>query len=437
MKRFLRGLFWGVAGVLGLLLLVAAAWVASNWHDIEPQPVPAALALTKPQLSDEENSFDALQKITEGLVEPKDGARLRCNAKSTDCFAQWSQDLAALRAARQAYSQHGTRCDALVGERFEFEEKLPVFAGAATEMPRWEGVSVCTNWWLSGAVLAIGEKNTAQALGLLLQADRCSRALQGGARSLIGQMIALSVSHKTLQTLTSAALRERELAQALLPLTAPFPDAIAAAKRWMVYEAAFQRSIMQELVQTTRHTPPEAATVFTPITDWLANRRIGFHPHRTSHDTDVRWLRWTAQLDAGLPAAARAQTQEAQAAESQHWVPGLTWRNSVGNMIMAVGAPALTSYIARQADLDLHRELAQLAIAAQAAGIAPEQRAAWSKTQPLSADNAARLAWSADGRVLSARSWEGEFDPSAAQDPQRSTVRIEWPTTTTNTTNKP
>ena len=81
MKRFHRGLFWGLVSVLGLLLLVAAAWVASNWHDVEPQPVPTALALPKPQLSDEENNFDALMKLHEGLPVVKGGARDRRGAR--------------------------------------------------------------------------------------------------------------------------------------------------------------------------------------------------------------------------------------------------------------------------------------------------------------------------------------------------------------------
>jgi hypothetical protein len=427
MKRLLKLIGWSLLGALGVLVLAVAAWIASNWHDIEPQPAPAALALPTPQLSDAENSFEALQQIHAGFEAPKNGARMRCDARSADCYAQWSQDLVALRAARQAYTRHGERCDALLREKFEFEERVPTPKGLDVVLPTYQGLSTCADWWLSGAALAVGEKNAVQALALLMQADRYHRALQGGMHSLIGQMVALSVSRKTVQTLMAVALREPGLAQATLPLVAPFPDPAAAARRWMVVEAAFQRSWMQSIGQTPYRTPPEEASVLSPLAEWFANRRLGFHPNRTSHDNDARWLRWISQLEGGLPAAARSLAQEAEATHSQGWIPGLTWRNPVGNIIMSVATPAFASYIASQADLDLHRELAQLAITAQIAGIAPAQRAAWSKMQPLSADTAARLSWSADGQVLSAKTWEAEVSASAAQNPERQAIRIEWP----------
>jgi hypothetical protein len=427
MKRFFKTVAWSVLGVLGALLLVALAWVASNWHDAPAQPRPAALALPKPQLPDEVNSFDALTRLHEGLPAVKEGQALHCQWRTENCFGKWTADVKALAAARAAYAAQGARCDALVGEQFEYEEKLPKFTGPGTALPAFQGLVTCANWWLSAGVLARSRGDKAAAIASLMQTDRYQRALLAGSHSLVGLMVSNSIARRSLQVFTGVALQDPTMSAALLPLLAPLPDAAAAAKRWMVVESAWQNSTITEISLLT--ALPEHATgdILAPLTNLLVRRGIGYHPNRTAQLADARWTRWITQLDGGLVAAIQAQRQAHADTQAQGWTAGWTWRNTAGSIMLAIAEPHFVSYLARQADLELHRELAQLAVAAQAQAIAPAQRGEWSKTQALPDHTRTRIAWSADGRVLSANTWEAEVDRSTAQNPERQTIRIEWP----------
>jgi hypothetical protein len=335
--------------------------------------------------------------------------------------------LKAMAAARAAYAAHGARCDAMAGEHFEYEEKLPKFIGAATVLPAFKGLATCANWWLSGGVLAWAQGDKAAAIASFMQTDRYQRALLAGSHSLIGLMVSHSVTRRSLQVFTGVALQDPTMRASLLALLVPLPDAAAAAKRWMVYELAFQRNAIAEISRLAALPLEETGNVLAPWAQRLIRRGISFHPNRTAQHADARWARWISQLDSGLVAALRAQQLERADIEAQGWTAGLTWRNTAGTIVMAVAEPLSAKYLARQADLDLHRELAQLAIAAQAEGVAPAQRAEWSKKQTLSDHTRARMAWSADGQVLSAKTWEAEVDASAAQNPERQAIRIEWP----------
>lgn len=429
MRKVFKIAAWAIAGLVGVLLAVALAWVASNWHDAEPQPRPAALALPKPQLPDEVNSFNALNKLHDGLPEIKAGDLLTCQARTEDCFHKWTKDLKALAAAREAYAAHGARCDVLVGEQFEYEERLPKFAGVNTEFSKLQGLASCAKWWLSAGVLAGARGDKVAAITSFVQTDRYQRALLAGSQSLIGLMVSDSITRRSMQVFTLIALQDASLAPALLPLLVPLPDAVAAARRWMVYEAAWQHNTIEEISRSTTLPMDESDAVWAPLSHVLL-RGFAWHPNRTAQLVDARWTRWMSQLDGGLIAAIRAQQQERAEFDAKGWLAGMTWRNTAGSIVMAVAEPAYLPYFARQADLELHRELAQLAATAQIAGIAPAQRAAWSKTQSLSDLTRARMTWSADGMVLSAATWEAEVDQGAAQNGARQPIRIAWPATT-------
>lgn len=430
MKYLLRTAAGVVLVLFGVLLLLVLAWVASNWDDAPPQPRPAALALPRPQLSDEVNRFDALTNLHKGLSAAKGGELLRCHARDEDCFAQWTLDANALLASRAAYAAHGERCDALAGEPFSYEEKLPKFQGVATELPAFQNHALCASWWLSAGVLAWQRGDKLAAAKQFTPVDLYQRALLAGSHSLIGAMVSVNIARRNTQAFVGVALQDPTMAPTLLPLLAPLPDAAASAKRWMVSEAALTASTIDELASAKgMPEPDEGSGALGAVTHRLMNSGIAFHPQRTLAQSDARWLRWMAQLDGGVVAAVQAQQGEQAERDASFWLPGLAWRNTAGSIVLAVAEPAFLPYLARQADLDLHRELAWLAGSAQAAGIAPARRAEWSQTQTVSPSTRERLRWSADGRVLSARTWEAETGAPAANNPQREAIRIEWPAT--------
>ena len=468
-----RALLWLVAA----LLLLIAAWVLSNLRDIDPVPRPAALALPAPQLAEENNAYFALvgmraqadreaavvgralwrlrrsapvaplslpdrqafaaqqraerEALGESLAPPK---ALPCDASLPDCIGAWIAQADALGAQRQAQAVFGRRCEQLLDEHFEFEELLPAtLHGAETGAAHASTANQCSQWLLSGAVLEWTRHRPAQAVALLVQADRLNRALLAGGRSLIGQMIALRATRHTLNAITSLALRDPAMATALAPLLAPWPDSVQAVRRWMVTEAAYGRNMLSLALR-------ECYSVVDVVADdsvsWLegakggldsfmCRHQIGWHPERTLVANDELWLKRIAALDAGLPAAIESAAADSKVAESEGILGLLSWRNTMGNIVVAIGRHGSDSYVARQADIELHREAAVLAL--QAAPIAPMERAAWMARQEQSPIAKGRLSWDAAGQTLTARTWQQEYAGPSAFNAERDAIRIAWP----------
>ena len=260
-RRALRFVARGLAWLTGGVLLLALAWVLSNLRDIEPAPRPAALALPAPQLRDEANAFFALVGLNAGAdrdpavagralwrsrlafaalpheqrylkaageamvrserealgsgLPSLAGAPLVCDAKHSNCAAQWIAQADALAAQRQTHATLGARCEQLLDKSFAFEEKLPPFQSAADPLaPHISGAASCSKWLLSGAVMAWTQQRPGVAVVLLTQADRLDRALLAGSHSLIAQMIALRLARQTSNAVVTLAVRDPALASA-------------------------------------------------------------------------------------------------------------------------------------------------------------------------------------------------------------------------------
>lgn len=478
-RRALRFVARGLAWLTGGVLLLALAWVLSNLRDIEPAPRPAALALPAPQLRDEANAFFALVGLNAGADRdpavagralwrsrlafaalPHDqryvkaageamvrserealgsglpslaGAPLMCDANHSNCAAQWIAQADALAAQRQTHATLGARCEQLLDKSFAFEEKLPPLQSAADPLaPHISGAASCSKWLLGGAVMAWTQQRPGLAVVLLTQADRLNRALLAGSHSLVAQMIALRLARQTLNAVVTLAVRDPALAGALAPLLAPGPDQVQAVRRWIAVEAAFQQGMLREVSRTClaiddvvdRDSLSWGERLGGSLNRLVCRHRIGWHPERTQVAFDARWLGLMAALDDGLPAAIGHQAVAAKDAAASTW---LTWRNPVGNILMVVGEPAYVGYLTRHADLELHRETAALALAAQASGTAPAERSAWLVRQPHSALARGRIEWDAGGLALTARTWQQEYAGAAGFNPERDAIRVALP----------
>jgi hypothetical protein len=449
------------AALLALVALLAAAWVVSNWNDADPLPRPPDLLLAAAQLDEANNAFFALvgvhaqqgrniaaagqtvwrssidfaslpqaQKSPEaagawqrndsdalGEMVPRfSGPPAVCQANDDDCTAAWIGAADALAAQRVKTATAGARCEALLDESFEFEEVLPprLFPGVPMAS-HGSGAASCSGWLLSGAVLAWTRGDPALTLQRLAQADRLNRALLAGSRSLIGQVIAWSLSRRGLRVMTELGVRDPALAASMAPLLMPWPDASEAARRWMAVEAAFQQEAFGDVSATCLTTAPTVEPSFgDAMLAWLCRHRIGWHPQRSRQAIDRVWLDRLQALRGGLPAAIEQM-------QGEHSASRLRWRNTIGERLLDLSRPAYGDYLARQADLDLHREAAALALAAQTARIPAAQRAAWSAGQPLSDSARERLAWNEAGTVLQARTWYG------GQGQPRFAIRVAWP----------
>jgi hypothetical protein len=470
MNRWLRISKWFVSLFALSLLLLVAAWLVSNWNDEPPRPRPAALQLSSPAVSDDRNAYfafagllaaadrdpssagQALWKLqlaraaatrtspfapaTDRSASDVDaalgkampslaGSPLICNMHIDTCVAQWIDNANALSKQHKEHALLGQRCERLLDGAFQFDEALaPMRTVAEPIAQHGFGAPNCSRWFLSGAVLAWAQQDPARAIALLTKADRMNRALLNGSHSLIGQMIAIRVTRNTLGTVAALTVRDPSLNAALMPLLMPLPEQVNGVKRWMVVEAAFQRGANDELAQSCL---TESNTNEGRLVAWLCRHRIGWHPERNAQAIDAFWSLSIQQLNEELPAAIRAHTTEAAARANMGVFDGLTWKNTLGNMALSTHPPMYTSYLARHADLELHKETTTLALRAIAAGVPVAERRAWLAQQPVSPIARSRITWSDDGLVLVARAWQEPFGPGA-YDAQRDAIRIVWPT---------
>lgn len=467
-------LFWLAAA----LLLIVVAWVLSNLRDIDPVPRPAVLALPKPQLPDEGNAFFALvglraaadkepaaagraawlahlkftmpptqahadavarsfqlaeQQALGPLLLAPSGPPWVCSSSYGDCTNAWIDGAEALDAQRKSLAIAGQRCEQMLDEGFEFEERLPAdFSPAAAIAPHLANASFCSRWLRSAAVLSWLDKRPIEALASLARADRFSRALLAGSHTLIAQMIALRVARDTLATISTLAGRDKSMATALAPLLAPWPDQSQAVLRWIATESTCQQDMVGQASAecvASPELPNDSGAVLPRLaqsaTAWLCGHRVGWHPERMRATLDERWLLLHERMAAGLAASLALEAADAKAAEARSVLGLLTWRNTFGSAVLAIGDGAYRGYLARHADLELHREAVVLAI--EAAPIAPPERATWTSRHaqsPLAQD---RLSWDAEGLTLSARTWQQEYAGGAGFNAERDAIRITFP----------
>jgi hypothetical protein len=477
-NRWLRISKWFVSLLALALLLLIAAWLASNWNDAPPQPRPAALQLPSSTLPDDRNMYFAFAGLraapdrepsiagqalwkqqlasavttrtnpfapatepsandvdsTLGKALPSMTARpLVCTEHMDTCVALWIDNADALSTQRKNHALLGQRCERFLDDDLPFEEALaPMRTVAEPLAQHGVGASDCSKWFLSGAVLAWAQRDQARAIALLVKADRMNRALLNGSRSLIGQMIAIRVTRNTLGVMAALAVRDPNLSTALMPLLAPLPNQAQSVRRWMVVEAAFNRGVNAEisravdgqsaLIMADGEPAPGSGDLFS----WLCRHHIGWHPERNAQAIDAFWLRSIRQLDGGLAATIESQSSEAATRSNQSPLDALTWQNTFGHMALSMGQPAYTGYLARHADLELHREVTVLALRFVASGVPPADRRAWLMQQPTSPTAQGRITWSDDGLALAARAWQQPFGPGA-YDAKRDAIRITWP----------
>ena len=482
-RPILRWTLLSLAATVALLLAVAAAWVLSNLRDAPAEPLPAALALPLPLAADADSenaahvlaallaaadrdpavagradrmtqlAFWALpaaqrdlpaqqaayrqdQAQTQGkrLAVPT-GAPWYCDSPGGDCTAAWIAQADALARQRAASSVIGQRCEQLLDGPFRFEELLPTLISFAEPVATHvQGAVHCARWFRSGAALAWAQGRPDETLLQLARADKLLRGLMTGSQSLIAQMVALRVAHDTLASLAALALRDPALAVALLPRVAPLPDQHAAARRWMVFEAAFGRAAFAQMLGTCKSAASLASDPnwLGISTAWLSERlcdhRIGLQPERTQQRLTESWLQRMRLLDADWPAVLQpsAGGASASAGEEPSWWRQLTWRNTMGALLVDIAAPAYTDYLARHADIELQREAVAWVVALQAQRVPAAERAAWMQGQALSDPLRARLRWADEGRSLDITPWRAA-PPKGGFDPQRDAIRFVWP----------
>ena len=467
-----------LVGALPVLLLAGAtAWVGSNMTDIDARPRPAVLQLPAPTLSDERNAFFALSALSAEpgrdpaavgqalwqtnlaraalppqqrlnsaghatlnqrvaaaagpLLAAPSGPPLVCADPAGHCVAEWLADPVALAAQRQRMAMQGGRCEALSAPGMGFYELLPTPINMGANLaPHHKSVLACSTWRLSGAVLAWHQGGSQEAVALLELAGRMDAMALSGSNTLIANMVAATIARWTQATAVGLALRDPSLARQLASMPSPVTEAsqVAAARRWIAHEAAFQQNATAELGECL---DPDSAPMQQPagwverrlewINGWQCRNRVGWLPERNKALTDDFWAGAATALSGGLPSAIQHVDRQAALAAQRGW----RWRNTVGHMLVDLAAPNCGQYLRRAADLPLHAEAAALAVAAAAQRVPAPERAVWSQRQPLSAALRERLHWDESGQGFTVRTWYEEGRSTVIE--PRAAMRFAWP----------
>lgn len=371
-----------LAALLLVLLLIGAAWVASNgpWADALPQPVPVELLGRQGQAAPERNAFFYLQGLDapegadinavgqaamSGLGNRHDatlrwpqGEPWNCRPDREDCVRRWRaqpgqlQEFLATAAVLGARCERAARADAFDEVLMERPGSGPLaqapFAGLP--IPRFADLTYCVRWL---GLRALAAPQPAEAQAWLQQADRLARLALQGSRSLIGNMVAVSAVQRN--WLVAAALDPA----ALLPLLEPLPQAALSPRAWVPYEARFVREVIQDMGDKVRGCHRAVDAISDPVGSWLDRQLcrfgLGMLPEQSLQDSDARWLARLAVVPAEGPVACEVVQTPLWRGEGSAgaW---LAWRNTVTRWMLDMPAADWAPYAARQLDLELLRQ---------------------------------------------------------------------------------
>lgn len=459
--RLPRGLR-GLAVLFAVLLLVAVAWLASNLIDSPPTPRPQALVLPPVTLAPEQNLFFALLGITAPVGEqPPEAGRAEWQAQlqryaavlverragrsgftslpapavppslprpsglpwvcpaEADCPAYWLAHPTELAAQLARSEPIGQRCLQAAVDTPRFDEVLASMSPSAPLALHAANGNLCSSWFNANAVLAAARDDRAAALQWLTRSQSLSTALLEGSRTLISQMVAASGARRTWQTMATLGVRDPGLARDVMPLLQAMPAQAADSRRWMAHEAAFQHALVDDFRTDCRTEPDPDHAWAAP--GWLdrvvCGSGLGWLPNLSHTDVDKLWLDALASVDAGPVAALKA----AHAREPSPWWRRVAWRNTFSRQAFEPGRTAYAGYLARQADVDLHRQAVALAL--NVAGLPASQREAAAQAQSLSPELRSRVRWADGGHTLLAATFAEQFSGF----PQRDAIRIAIP----------
>ena len=428
MRRAFKVLLWVVLGPLGLMLLVALAWVAFNgsWADATPQPVPPDLLPQAVTLAPVDNAFFDGQGLrapegespnawgrhawlgattgNDALLVVPTGDDWNCRAGKDDCMVRWRASAAKLDAQMAGAPTFGERCKALA-DRTSFQEPLPArrpqpIEGTPYEalpLPQFSPLTTCMRWLQVEAVLA---PDVRRAEAAWTRANALLRLFASGTQTLVGQAVAWSwvTRHQQLLAQWSA---ERP-AGYVLPAAwqAPLPSRLLLPRAWMVAESHWQRETMAGM-----RDHGEQMFSMDPgwLQSWAGRHGLGYLPELTAQATAAHWLT-DLRLFGDLQGPALALAVLSKPETALTWWDYLSWRNTIGHILAEVARPHYERYALRQADLVLYQ--AALDLSQRLNTMPAADRPAWWARQPL--DTGIRERLSLEGDAVLIRTWRGD-----------------------------
>ena len=435
MKRFAVLVFKGLGWLALTLATIALAWLAFNnrWVDAAQQPVPEPLRMAPATVPAQRNIFFALIGIND--ADPmaagqaqwanlqqggKDEANptvwgisapWACGPKTENCVEQWTGQADAVGAQLQADAARGERCAALAAPDLDFEELTPEpsagLAANAHISPHTVSAGRCVRWLLASAVVAAHRGRDDDSLRRLLQADRLLRLQLAGSRTLISHAVAWSAARLQWQTVATLFARHPGWAarhsEPLGALLRPLPPQALSAARWIAIQSGFERKVLAALIPGNCMASLPGGASSADAGAWVCMMDKSYMPQATQREFDQRWLGVLAQSELNARQSPLSPRFTQPAAEGM-W----QWRNTVGHIMFFVAQGQWIGYARKQADVELFRQTAFLAVSLAAQ--LPAARTTWLNSQPIDAALRKRIHLSDDNTQLLARSWQDAPD---------------------------
>lgn len=410
-RRIVRAL----GGVLALVLVVTAAWVASNVVDSAPAQVPSALRLVPAAVADDRNAFFVLAGMAAPagqdplawgrdqwtaaetdapsarppVQQPFDGM-LDCIDAGVGCAALLAADPARFEDESRRHEELGRRC-LRVAHDMPFEELLPAPEGMQPMVLRnalhAQGAAACGRWWAGMALAASARRDKAGVANALDHAARFGNALLAGSRSLIGHAVAWAAARRTWRTAAAIAAADRSMLEPASRALMALPVEAMDATRWMAFEAAFARAAVDDARTACRQSSMAGGEEQGFADRLVCDTGIGLLPNLTKAHSDARWLRAVEAARDGLP---EALTRPPFVMPDSTW-PDLAWRNTLGRLLLDTSASMYAPYLARQADVALHHAALQLAFDMTRDHVDATGRAAWIEAHALAPELRGRV----------------------------------------------
>jgi hypothetical protein len=435
-QRWLRRVALSLAaGVVSVALL----WLVFNLRDARPQPRPPLLVagggppglplfyalqgVPFPSQGEPEAAGRALwaQLHQPGGLQAVErwprlprvvGRPLQCRV-AQDCAVALVADTEARPADIEAQlapvAALGERCVAALADA-RYLEALAPRLDARTLLPSALPAAQCNLWFKGQALLATLQDDRESALRRLAQGQLLATATLSGSRMLTSTLAGVQLVAEQWQAVAAVAALQPAWAAELRPLAAALPARALDLRRWAVTESTMVNATAAELFE--RCARGEALDVGIGVLPrWLPHAcrfRVGLLREATLQALDARWAALLERLSrpSDEPLDALLSPRLAVRELSQPAPPA--WRNTLGQMLLARLQPDLEPALLRLADLELHRQVLALALAAQAQRVALPSRAAWLAQQPLPARLKGRIGWSDGGTVLQGQPWSAE-----------------------------
>jgi hypothetical protein len=174
----------------------------------------------------------------------------------------------------------------------------------------------CTNWWHTGATLALKAGNAQEAVALLAQADRLLRSLQAGAGTRFTVMVSQTLVRRHFAVVAQLARRDPVLAAEAAALLEDWPAPLPALRRAVVTDFHVANDAFLALRPPTACDLPTLGTEPTPeirpawpLAGACGRGTLALHPGRRhaagSDDAGTRPGRPGAARPPGPPADRR------------------------------------------------------------------------------------------------------------------------------------